>query len=477
MKRLPLIFLALALAGCVRFEPKPISPTDSAARLGARRLDDARLRKFLEQNLHREFTHWPAERWDFNMLVLAAFYYHPGLDVARAQWHVAQAGIQTAGGIPNPTLTVTPGYSANPADGVSPWFPAIDFDLPIETAGKRGKRIAVAQHLSESARLNLATTAWQVRSRLRAALIERAAAGRRARWLQEPVAVQEQIVRRLEQQAELGAISGYELSSARIALQKTRLDLNDAQSQLADATAGVAAAIGIPAHAMDEVELAFDPLQDWESPVALTSTEIQSEALRSRTDILGALAEYAAAEDALRLEIARQYPDVHLNPGYQFDQGEHKWSLGLSVELPVLNRNQGPIAEAGARREEAAARFNELQANVQAEIERATAVFRASQKNFAALQSLAEAQAKQRASVEQQFETGAADRLEVLNARLELAASELAQIDGLVKLQQAAGALEDAVQRPLTGDLLIGGKAPERSEIQTQSLPGKENNQ
>ena len=64
----------------------------------------------------------------------------------------------------------------------------------------------------------------------------------------------------------------------------------------------------------------------------------------------------------LRLEIARQYPDLHLNPGYEFDQADSKWALGLSIELPLLNQNQGPIAEAEARRLESAARFESLQA-------------------------------------------------------------------------------------------------------------------
>src|SRR5204863_2457362 len=105
----------------------------------------------------------------------------------------------------------------------------------------------------------------------------------------------------------------------------------------------------------------------------LASDEARQQALLGRPDILAALADYAAAEASLRIEIAKQYPDIHLTPGYQFDQGEHKWSLGIAAELPVLNQNQGPIAEALARREESAARFAALQAKVLAEIDRGLA--------------------------------------------------------------------------------------------------------
>ena len=84
--------------------------------------------------------------------------------------------------------------------------------------------------------------------------------------------------------------------------------------------------------------------------------------------------------------MAKQYPDIHLAPGYFWNAGsagENDWQLGATVELPLLNRHRGPIAEAAARREASAARFLALQAKVITEIDGAVASFRASQTNFA----------------------------------------------------------------------------------------------
>src|SRR5260370_34033770 len=159
------------------------------------------------------------------MLLLAAFYYQPSLEVARAQWRVAQAEIKTAGGRPNPTVSVVPEYDFTPSGGASPWLPAINFDLPLETAGKRGYRIARSQHLSEAARLNIAATAWQVRSKLRSSLLDLSAAGDRAVALQKQFSVQEQVVNLLQQRLQAGAISSTEATPSQLALAKTRLDL------------------------------------------------------------------------------------------------------------------------------------------------------------------------------------------------------------------------------------------------------------
>ena len=467
MKRWPLILLAALLAGCARFEPQPISPADTAAKLDARRLDDAGLKKFVETNLGHELEDWPPESWDLQTLTLIAFYYHPSLEVARAQWSVAQAGVRTAGGHPNPTLGLTPGYDFSAANGLSPWIPFFNLDVPVETAGKRGKRIHKAQHLSESARLNIATIAWQVRSHVRVNLLDFAAANRRSALLESQLAVQERIVRLLEQRLAVGAISQLELTTARIALNRTRLELGDASLKRAEAHGRLAESLGVSVSALDGVELLFDFS---ERPVdGLTSREARHIALRGRSDILGALSDYAATEAELRLQIAKQFPDVHLNPGYQFDQGDNKWTLGITFELPVLNQNQGPIAESKARREEAAARFTELQAKVIGEIDRAVAAYRVAREQLATSDSLLAAERQQQQSVEAELKAGAADQLDMLNVQLELGVATLARLDGQARLQQSLGALEDALQRPM--DERIGATSTSSLTNMVQRAP------
>jgi len=464
VKHYLVIFGIALLTGCAHFQSKPIVPEQNAAQLENRSLTNTALRVFLETNLHRQLTDWPHPLWDFDMLTLAAFYYHPSLELARAQWHTAQAGIKTASARPNPTLTVMPGYSANPAAMASPWFPAINLDIPIETAGKRSKRLSQAEHLSEAARLNVATAAWQVRSGVRSSLIDAAAAQERVRLLVQQVSLQKELSGVFEQQADAGAIARSEIAAMRVAAQKAQLDLINGQGDLANARSHLAEAIGIPRKALDDAELSFDPLNDFLSLTNLVSDEVRDMALRGRTDVLSALAEYAASEDALRLEIARQYPDVHLNPGYQFDEGEHKWSLGISVELPMLNHNQGPVAEAKAEREESAAKFNALQASVLAAIDRALAACDVSGDNTAALRSLVTESEKQRASAEAQFKAGELERSDFLNAQLEAVTAKLVFLDGQSKLQQATAALEDAVQRPLTGGIFSAEMSPVKQE-------------
>src|SRR5258708_12030557 len=97
---------------------------------------------------------------------------------------------------------------------------------------------------------------------------------------------------------------------------------------------------------------------------ALSPIEIQRLALLNRIDLRRQLAQYAVVDEALKLEIAKQYPDINIAGGYSWEGGENILDLGPSAVLPVFNQNQGPIAEAEARRTEVAAQFLAMQAGI-----------------------------------------------------------------------------------------------------------------
>jgi cobalt-zinc-cadmium efflux system outer membrane protein len=453
--------LAILLAGCAHFEPQPLSPENSAARLEGRSLTNAALQPFLEKHLHRHFDSWPPASWDLDMLTLAAFCYHPDLDVARAQWLVAQGGEVTAGQRPNPSIAVYPQYNSTTLMP-SPWVVSATLDVPIETAGKRGYRKAQAAQLSEAARLNIASVAWQVRGRVRSSLTDLYSALETERLLKEQQALQTEVIELTEGQFEAGAVSAFEVTQARLAGQSTLLALRDAVKRHAETRALLAEAAGVPVRALDEVELSFEHLG--EPPKDASLGDARRQALLNRADILGALAEYAASQSALQLEIAKQYPDVHLNPGYEFDQGDSKWGIGLTVELPVFNQNQGPIAEAKARRQESAARFNALQAKVLAEVDRAVAAYQASSQSREDAEALVAGLRKQEQSARAMYEAGETAKGDLAGVRLQLSAAAQARLDALVKWQQALGALEDALQVPLDLSREVWEAAPEISD-------------
>ena len=443
MKTALFLLSAITMTGCARFQPQPLSPETTAAAFEERSLNDAGLHRFAAAHPPTAPISWPPAQWDLESLTLAAIYFSPEIAVARVNADSVSAGKTTAAQRPNPSLTVNPAY--NVTHGVpSPWLVTASLDVPIETAGKRSYRMAQAAHLSEAARLSVATVAWETRLRLRRALIELWAAEESARLLDQQQAAQDSIVHLLEDEIAAGALSPTAAARERIALEQTRLARLEAESRRDQARIQLAAAIGLPAQAMVATVISFSAFND--APRDLPEASARRCAMLGRSDILSALAEYAAAEAALQLEIAKQYPDLHLSPGYEFDQGDNKWGLGLGMTLPLLNQNQGPIAEAEARRREKAVKFQTLQARVIGEIDTALAAcWNARQKLTTAAALLDQAQQQER-TARAMTEAGEVGAQALAAAKLEVAAAALSQLEARLKTQQAFATLEGALQ-------------------------------
>jgi outer membrane protein TolC len=340
----------------------------------------------------------------------------------------------------------------NPGPG-APWVVGPALDIPIETAHKRGYRIDQASHLSEAARLAIGNEAWKVRAQVRDALLSLYAARQHAAFLSRKADAQQQIVAMVTKRRSVGENAGPDVDAAVLTSTQAQADLAAARSAGQDACAQLATAIGVPISALEDILLDLDAFGP--PPPAPPAADAQREAVFHRADLLASLAEYAAAESALQLEVAKQYPDIHFGPGYTYDTGTHKIAFGLAgITLPVFDQNQGGIAQAEAKRKEAAARTAALQDTIFNDLDHALARYQASLDAVQlSVANLATAR-KQLDSQVASFTAGAADRLTATQARADYQASEIAHLDAVVAAQQAAGALEDAMQRPL---------APERA--------------
>ena len=85
------------------------------------------------------------------------------------------------------------------------------------------------------------------------------------------------------------------------------------------------------------------------------------------------------------------------------------WSLGATLTLPLLNQNQGPIAEAEAKRAQAAAHFLTVQSDAISEIDGALAGYQAALQQVATAKSLLDDSQKRLDSIRVQEKAGELD--------------------------------------------------------------------
>ncbi len=441
--------------GCAEVSPEPLSAAASAGDLESRTLDDPRLRAFVHAVLAGEAEPAAGISWDLTRLTLAAIYYHPELDIARARLALSRARVITAGQRPNPTLNFAAiGNTAAAAGAIVPGALPLTIgpviNVIIETFGKREARIGQASQLTEAARWDLATAGWQVRAAVRGALLDLWAARQRMALTHQRLDLEEQLVRFLERRREVGEASAFDASRERITRAQIAVDLRGFERAEAAAEARLATSVGLSVRALAGTALSFDafehvrPLSD-----GVAGGELRRRALTGRTDIEAALAEYEAAQSGLQLAVAGQYPNVTLGPGYNYDIGVNKFSLSPALDLPVFNQNQGQIAEALASRQQAAAKFTALQAGIVGAIDAALAAYGAATRELATADALLAGAQRRASQVAASFRAGQVDRPTFVSAELETAVIRLARFDAAVARLQAIGALEDALQSPL----------------------------
>lgn len=446
------LLLSALLTGCAphRYHAAPISPAATAAALYSRSLDDPDLKEWMKQHGGFEAPSWPLQAWDLQSLTLAAYYFNPDLDVARANVAASDAAITTAAMKPNPSASVGPGYQG--PSGAQP-IAAFDFSLPIETAGKRGYRIANASHLSAASRLQLAQTAWTVRSRVRVALASYLFAVRASELLRSEAALRNEYVGLTEARFRVGEVPLPDLTTARIDLTALRQTLSAAEGQVQITHAALAAAIGVPDTAIAGKTLVWAQADSPPLPSSLPPRSVRALALQNRLDVQGALEKYEAAQSALQLEVARQYPDINIGPGYSYEEGSNFLSLVVSSVLPLRNHNEGPIAEAEAQRKVAGAQLLAAQSTVLADVDRSQAQYATAYTTLeGATAAVGELRLQQQSALDL-LNAGETDQLTLVAAQLQTSVAERARLDALLQAQLALGLVEDALQHPLSSGI------------------------
>ena len=367
--------------------------------------------------------------------------------VARARARVSTAETQTSRTRPPITINARPEYNTKAGDGATPWGLGVVIGLPIDIGGKRAARTAQLEQLEAAATTDVGVAAWRVRSRLRRHFVDLYAARQQVRALEAEQEQRRILLALYEKREQAGYAAASEAAAQRLKLAEADVAIRRAAIRRDQALAGVAEAVGVPLAALDRVELDFDSLAAITAPP--DTDGVRRAALRNRIDLRRKLDEYAAAEAAVRLEIARRYPDLMLAPGYFWDADESIWSIAFLALGVASARTDALIREAEARRDVEEKAVLALQATVIAEAAGAVArCRRAHEAEVAAQAQIEQARARAR-QVERQVERGQADRVELVQARTEALGAERIALAVMLEAQQATSALEDAVQRPL----------------------------
>lgn len=339
-----------ALAGCQSYERVPLDLADHRAAMNARAGTAEPISRFLER-LAAEGSAVP-ER--FNLAdglspaegEVFALFYNPDLRLARLDAGVALANFETAG------LWEDPQFGFDGAEILSPAGPfeyGLTLSLTIPVSGRLGVEKDRAGAAYEAELRQIVDAEWSTRARVRSAWAGWGAATERLRLLQGVIDQIERIAAITDRLEAAGELTRVEARLLRAELIETRADVAHAQLAEAGARIDLLGLMGLPPDAGVELLHSLSPTSAAEASDAVLRL------IESNTTLAVRRAEYLVAEETVRLEVRKQYPDITIGGGYGSEDNDDRLLLGVSLPIPILNANRDAIAEARARREVARA--------------------------------------------------------------------------------------------------------------------------
>lgn len=419
-------------------------------------------------------TAWPMTAWGLDQLTLSALYFHPALKIAKSDYAVALAGITSAGLRPQVGLNGQLSHSNRANGDINPWSYGLNVDIPVITANKRQISIEIAQYQADIAKIQISETAWQLRQQLSLDLIQLAEQQAMQGSLTRLQQAQAALLGAYQKRLDLGVAGKSDVLPIRLQhdqsgwqLQQLTLQIRQTEQKIIhDAGLTEQANLNLrisPPHLSQILKARFAQSQAYAD-----AATIQNTALTNRMDIQRALAQYAYAESQLKLQMAKRYPDLSLNPGILYEYGDKIWSLGIGTMLNLLNRSSDLWAHAEQVRQNEAVRFYALQQQVIQQSEQSFVKYRDAASLLVTLTREYEQQVHRKAQLETQWHRGLIDKTEYLQTEIQFFSAQQRLITQQANVMRALQEIENVMQKPIVLSQQMIAPALQKQEAPAQ---------
>ena len=343
--------LALLLfAGCARYAPQPLTRDAVEARLQRPAPDQLRvLAAHIDHPLLPPLPLHPDQDLTPDGAALLAVLLNPGLRAARDGRGLADAQLLTAGLLPDPELDLGLEVPTGAASGKVTAY-GLGLSWQASALLSRGARRERAKAAARQVDLGIAWQEWQIAMGAKAAVYRLRLLEDRFDLARQEATRAGQTLARVEQAVAAGTLTDRDFQAARGTEFKTRTETLDLEQKVAQERHKLRWLLGLPADAVLRLDqkVALPPAAPVPPPAALLKDLEQR-----RLDLLALSQGYTSQEEALRSAILEQFPKIRLGPSFRKDtDGVQTVGFSVAIELPLFDRNRGPIATAKATRQQ-----------------------------------------------------------------------------------------------------------------------------
>jgi cobalt-zinc-cadmium efflux system outer membrane protein len=276
-------------------------------------------------------------------------------DLAAVQSRIAEAKgqLRQARVRPSPTLDFT-GDTGKPFGSEGEYQYSLGVSQQVETFGKRGKRVRMAELAVHVADAGYRERSAQLAYAIKAAYAERLAEDRKVKLFDELIDLSEQSLELTEARAREGDVATLEANLLKVECSRARLQKSGAQGRLASAELEIRRLAGL----RPEQSL---PSSDFPVHLPVELDNLKRKAIEERADLTMARANEEREHAAISLAQAEAKPDITYGlrtNGSLSPMRESVNTLSFGVSLPLRTSRSGAGNVQAARARAAGARLN-----------------------------------------------------------------------------------------------------------------------
>ncbi|CAG9932329.1 TolC family protein [Candidatus Nitrotoga arctica] len=266
------------------------------------------------------------------------------LSTARRELEAVSGSILQAGLRPNPRVEALI-EDTRPANRLT----AVYINQPLELGGKRPARIAAAERRLDVASAELNAMRAEIRAAVMVAFFDVLVAQERSLLTQGLVELSQRATSAASKRVTAGKVSPVEETKARVAEASVRVELSQASTSLKMARKRLTAIWGNASPRFERAEGQVEALP------ALPTLKDLTARLANSPGLARAQLEVNRRQALVEVERTLRVPDVTLSLGGRRNAeiGLNQALLGVSLPIPIFNRNQGNILEALRRTDKA----------------------------------------------------------------------------------------------------------------------------
>lgn len=281
-----------------------------------------------------------------------AMRHNPILLRDRQNLAIANAGVRQARQFSNPELDLNsesyPLFESKPGTFWNNQELTFRAGQTIETAGKRSKRTQVAQQELRATGSDIQNTEREVRFELKRRYFAVVLAKSQLSLAQEILKQFDEVIRLNEARFKQGELSGLEMNRIRAERFRFYTDVLDSDLQVKNAKTALLELLGVA-----DLAAKFDVVEPLTATIQTVQLgELHQLAIQSRPDLAAALQRLERNRREVELQRAQSVPNLTPSFGYKRDFGVNTAVFGLTLPIPLFNRNQGGIARANAQQEQ-----------------------------------------------------------------------------------------------------------------------------